>query len=157
MFVVFPVALWIFSLIADIVYMSNGNADWANVAYYCVIGGIVGALVAAIFGFVDWTSLPNGSRAKRIGTTHMILNLIIVGLFVVNFYFRNQLDEGVSYATPFALSVIGIVMLLVSGWLGGELVYVHGVGVEGKTAPDYDPNEGKRKERVTTGVGPNIR
>ena len=90
------------------------------------------ALLAALPGFVDYTSL-RGSKVKSLGTWHMILNLTVVVLFAINFYLRTEsgLDAtGGSTMIPFALSLIGVVLLGISGWLGGEMVYVHGVGVD---------------------------
>ncbi len=153
MFVVFPIGLWVFSLVADIIYLAGKNAAWSIVAYYCIIGGIVGGLIAAIFGFIDWASLKP-SRAKRVGTTHMILNLVITALFIINFAIRSQ--PTFNYTGPFILSIISIVLLVISGWLGGEMVYVHGVAVEGKIDVDRDPSEERRRrEQVAAGRGSN--
>ncbi len=151
MFVVFPLGLWIFSLVADIVYLSGGNEAWRFVAFYNIAGGIVGALIAAIPGFIDLFSL-RASRAKRIGIWHMILNLTAVVLFAINLYLRTQAD--VAYTTAFVLSIIAFAGLLVSGWLGGEMVYVHGVAVEPSASLDYTPEQ-RRAERKTSDV--NIR
>jgi uncharacterized membrane protein len=133
MLIVFPVGLWIFSLIADLVYRSGlGSSSWDVVAYYSLGGGIIGALLAAIPGLVDLIGVTD-VRAKRIGIAHMVINLVVVGLYAVNFYLRSQ--AGHSATIPVALSVIGVGLLSVSGWLGGELVYVYGVSVEGHREP----------------------
>jgi len=88
--------------------------------------GVVGALLAAIPGFVDWLSLTG--RAARIGTYHMILNLAAVVIFAVNWFVRTRV--AVDSPWPLILSIIGVVGVGISGWLGGELVYMHRVGVE---------------------------
>src|SRR5512140_1261296 len=114
------------SFIFDIVCVATGTTDpWAIVAYYTMIGGIVGALIAAVFGFVDLLSLPAG-HTKHIAYTHMGINLVVVVLFLANAWMRY---EEVSGNTPFILSLIGIGLLVVSGWLGGKMVYEAGVGV----------------------------
>ncbi|HET9576814.1 MAG TPA: DUF2231 domain-containing protein [Usitatibacter sp.] len=126
-----PIAIggFILSFIFDIVCIATGSTDpWATVAFYTMIGGIVGALAAAIFGFVDLVSLPEG-RARHVGYAHMGLNLTIVALFLWSAWLRH---EEVSGNLPFALSLIGILLLTVSGWLGGKLVYEMGVGVSGE-------------------------
>jgi uncharacterized membrane protein len=97
----------------------------AVVAWYTLVGGIIGALVAAVPGFIDMLSLP--WRTKRIALIHMSINLTVVALYVVNAYLRQR--QGVSDATIW-LSVLAVAMLVVSGWLGGKLVYVHGVAVD---------------------------
>ncbi|MGE5098299.1 MAG: DUF2231 domain-containing protein [Betaproteobacteria bacterium] len=126
-----PIAIggFILSFIFDIVCIATGSTDpWATVAFYTMIGGIVGALAAAIFGFVDLMSLPEG-RARHVGYAHMGLNLTIVALFLWSAWLRY---EEVTGNLPFALSLVGILLLTVSGWLGGKLVYEMGIGVSGE-------------------------
>ena len=131
-----PIAIggFILSFIFDIVCMATGKLDpWATVAYYTMIGGIVGALVAAVFGFIDLLSLPSGTVTKKVGLTHMAINLAVVVLFIFNAGMRHaEVNPG---GTPFVLSLIGIAMLAVSGWLGGKLVFEAGVGVSGGDVP----------------------
>jgi len=126
MLVVFPIGLWVFSLVCDVIYRISHNLVWETVALYCIGGGIVGALLAAIPGFIDFLGL-NDPRAKKIATYHMILNLTGVLLFAINFWLRLSDPTG---SIPFILSVVTIIAAAISGWLGGELVYVHGVGVD---------------------------
>src|SRR5437016_746357 len=84
MLIVFPIGLWVFSLVCDIVYHAGShNEFWKAVAFYTMAGGIIGALLAAVPGFIDYLSLTD-RRAKQIATTHMVLNLIIVVLFIFN-------------------------------------------------------------------------
>ena len=126
MLVAIPIGLWIFSLICDLVYrFGAGNPNWQVVAWYTLVGGILGALVAAVPGFIDILSLP--WTTKRIALIHMSINLTVVALYVVNAYLRKR--GGVSDATIW-LSFLSVAMLAVSGWLGGKLVYVHGVAVD---------------------------
>ena len=131
-----PIAIggFILSFVFDIVCMATGNLDpWATVAYYTLIGGIVGALLAAVFGFIDLISLPAGTLTKKVGLTHMAINLAVVVLFIFNAGMRHaEINPG---GTPFVLSLIGIAMLAVSGWLGGKMVYEAGVGVSGGEEP----------------------
>jgi uncharacterized membrane protein len=127
MIVPIPIGLFLFSYIADLAvrFQWTGGA-WADVALYCMGGGIAGALAAALFGLIDLLSMHE-RRVKRIGIAHMLINLGVVGLYVVNLLLRWQ--PGASDGTPFVLSTIAIVALLVSGWLGGHMVYLHGIGV----------------------------
>jgi uncharacterized membrane protein len=132
MLVPIPIGLFVFAFVADLVVYFGGAGAWQSVAFYCMGGGIVGALLAAVFGLVDLLGLKE-ERPRSIGIAHMVVNLTVVGLFVVNFWMRWQGNEPVE-GTPFMLTVIGIVLLLVSGWLGGHMVFVHGVGVS-RTGP----------------------
>lgn len=131
MLVVFPVGLWGFSLIADLIhYWGLGSATWSLVAYYTMVGGLIGALVAAIPGLIDLMAIRD-PKARRIGIAHMVINLVVVGLYVANLFIRG--GDSYDVTRGIALSVAGVGLLCVSGWLGGELVYIYGVAVEGRT------------------------
>ena len=107
-------------------YQRVGGAAWRLVAFYTLSGGVVGALLAAIPGYLDFRSLTD-PHLKKIGIWHMTLNLTIVALYVVNVWIR---AADLSWEGGFVLSTLGVILLGISGWLGGELVYKHGVGVD---------------------------
>jgi uncharacterized membrane protein len=126
-----PIAIggFVLSFAADLICAATGSIQpWANLAYYSMIGGIVGALAAAIPGLVDLISLPPGP-VKRTALTHMGINLAVVGIYIFNAGMRHGNAE---HTGPLLLSAVTIVMLLVSGWLGGKMVFEAGVGVEGR-------------------------
>jgi uncharacterized membrane protein len=128
MLVPFPIGLWIFSLICDLGYAFGwGGPFWKDVAFVSMAGGIIGALLAAIPGYVDYRSLT-APNVQRIAQWHLIINLSLVVLFAVNLSLRTGHEMGGSL--PVVLSFVGVAMLGISGWLGGELVYVRGVAVE---------------------------
>ena len=121
-----PIGLWVFSLFSDIVYyLKWGGPVWSSVAYFTLAGGIVTALMAAVPGFIDLLSITE-PRFRKIGIIHMIMNLVLVALYVVNLFLRRN---GRTDALPIILSVIGVVLLAVSGWLGAELVHRYGITV----------------------------
>lgn len=124
MLVAIPIGLWIFSLVCDLIYLSSPTDAWRTVALYTLVGGIAGALLAALPGFVDLVSLPAGPRSTAL--IHMGINLTVVVLYVVNAWLRVQGGGG---QAPLVLSIVGVGLLAVSGWLGGKMVYVHGVAV----------------------------
>ena len=133
MLVPVPIGLFVFSLVCDLAFLwGSGNAAWSTVALYTLGGGIVGALLAAVFGLVDLMSLAP-SPAKRIGIWHMVINLTLVALFAASFWLR---IEGAVSRLPLMLSMVGVALLAISGWLGGHMVYVHGVAVGQQRAPD---------------------
>src|SRR5437763_168371 len=87
MLVVFPIGLWVFSFVADLIYLNGSNSTWSAIAYYAMIGGVLGALAAAIPGAIDLFTVTRG-RVRTVGIFHMTLNLIIVALFVINVWLR---------------------------------------------------------------------
>lgn len=127
MLVPLAIGLWIFSLVSDVIWQVGwGSEIWLDIALYTLAGGIVGALLAAIPGFIDLLDLPSG-KVKKIAVAHMAINLGAVVIFAVNFGLRLNSVPGAP--GPFLLSIVGVVMIGVSGWLGGELVYKHHVGI----------------------------
>jgi uncharacterized membrane protein len=128
MLIPFPIALWIFSLASDLIYMFGfGGPVWRDVALYTMIGGIVGGLAAAIPGYLDYRSLTD-PVIVRVAQMHMIINVGLVLLFSINAGLRLINDS--EAVLPVVLSLVGVAALAVSGWLGGELVYVQGVAVQ---------------------------
>lgn len=129
----FPIALWVFSLVADVIYLWRGNLVWRDwIAFYTLLGGIIGGVLAAVPGFVDWLSLTDPA-VKKTANWHARLNVIALLIFVASFYLRTSGGAGLvsgSYTIPFALSVVGVILITISGWLGGELVFRHGVAVD---------------------------
>jgi uncharacterized membrane protein len=116
-----------------------GASDaWILVAYYSMLGGTIGALVAAVPGFIDYLPLKKPA-VRRIATQHLLINVSLVVLYTVNLWLRNR--YGMSATLPFILNLVGAGFLGFSGWLGGEMVYVHGVAVE--SPPQEDPRKGK--------------
>lgn len=125
MLVTIPIGLWVFSLICDFVFVYTGDTRWAVTAYFTLGGGIIGALPAALPGLLDLLGLHD-PRAHRIATYHLVLNLAIVAAQAVNFWLRMQAD-GDAAVLPRAISMVAVAALIVSGWLGGQLVHVLGV------------------------------
>ena len=126
MLIPFPIGLLVFSLAADLVARGGGDPVWHAIAFWTMAGGIIGALCAAIPGFIDFTSIRD-RRAWRVALAHMAINLTVVAIFVVDLWLRTRPAPPPN--APLWLSVAGVVLLVVSGWLGGHLVYVHGVAV----------------------------
>ena len=133
MLVVFPIGLWIFSLVADLIYLWRGNPVWRDyVAFYTLAGGIIGAILAAVAGIIDYFSIRD-PKVSKIAAWHARLNVLALLIFAGSLYLRtNPGAEKVSgsMTIPVLLSVIGVILIGISGWLGGEMVYVHGLGVE---------------------------
>lgn len=128
----FPIGFFVGALISDIVYAFTRSEPWPALSVALIGFGVIGALLAAIFGFVDYLTAPMSDEAKRTATTHLVLNLIVVALFVIAFFVRY--DRPPSMA-GYALTVIGVIVLGISGYLGGHLSYHHGVGVADDKAP----------------------
>jgi uncharacterized membrane protein len=137
MIIPFPIALWVFSLVADVIYLWRGNPIWRDwIAFYALLAGIIGAAAAAVPGLIDWLSLTDKAIVK-IANWHARLNVTALLVFAGSFYLRTTSGSGLlssSYTIAIALSVFGVLLITISGWLGGEMVFKHGVAVESRSA-----------------------
>jgi uncharacterized membrane protein len=129
MLIVFPLGLLPVGLIFDLIYWFTTNSRWADVAYWMIAAGIIGALLAAVFGTLDWLKIPQGTRAWSIGLVHGISNIVVAGLFIVSWLLRRP-NPAAPTGVNIALEVIAVLTALFSGWLGGELVYRLNMGVD---------------------------
>jgi uncharacterized membrane protein len=129
MLVVFPLGLLTTALIFDLVYLITDNAVYAQVGYWDIAAGLIGAALAAMTGLVDFLAIPSGTRAKRIGLLHGSGNAVIAVLFLIVWLTRLGDNDHTVGAAGFVVELIAIAMASVTGWLGGELVDRLGVGV----------------------------
>lgn len=129
MLIVFPLGLLGASLAFDLIHLATRNAEFAVVSYWLIAAGIASGLVAAVFGTIDWLAIPPGTRAKRIGRLHGGGNVVVIALFAGDWLLRRS-DPALPSGTAIGISALAILLALVTGWLGGELVDRLGVGVE---------------------------
>jgi uncharacterized membrane protein len=127
--IVFPLGLLATSVAFDIAALVSSNKDWFNISFWIMAAGILGGLLAALPGLVDWFAIPNNTRAKAIGLWHGGGNVVVVILFAVSWFIRRGRTEVPSNGA-LVLSFIAVVLALITGWLGGELVDRLGVGVD---------------------------
>src|SRR5919206_2101057 len=118
MLIVFPLGLLATAVAFDIVGLSKGDASWFGISFWMIAAGIIGGLLSAGFGLVDWWAIPSGTRAKAIGLWHGAGNVIVVLLFIVSWFLRRPNPEAPG-AAALALGFIALVLALVTGWLGG--------------------------------------
>jgi uncharacterized membrane protein len=131
MLIPFPIGFFTGALVCDVILWFTHNPFWPQVSVALIGFGIVGALLAAVFGFIDYGTAPMSDAAKSTATRHMVLNLLTVVIFAVALWLR--WNDNVSTA-GIVLTVIGVIVLGVSGYLGGHLAYHYGVGVDQRSA-----------------------
>ncbi len=127
--IVYPLGLLSTAVVFDIIYLVTANPTWATVSFWMIAAGVVGGLMAAAFGLVDYINIPNGTRAKRIGLLHGLTNVGVVALFAISWLLRYGVTPEPPPTLAFVLSFVGVGAALLGGWLGGELVERLGVGV----------------------------
>lgn len=127
MLIVFPLGLLGGAIVFDIMHLARGGS-WSLVAFYMIGLGIITGLLAAIFGLIDWSAIPSGTRAKSIGLWHALGNVVVLALFAASWFSRR--GHATNPATlDYVLSFAGFALAGVTAWLGGELVDRLGVGV----------------------------
>ena len=135
MLVPLPIGFLIGAFLTDLAYWLTGWASFAYFSTWLLAAGIATALLAALGGFIDFAGEPR-IRQIRKAWYHMFGNLLAVILSVINFLVHMR--DGAAAVLPEGIVLSGVVALLLmfNGWMGGELVFRHGVGV-------HDRHEGE--------------
>jgi len=128
MLIPFPIVCFIGAFATDLVYTGNHDAGWATASHWLLGVGLVMAALAAVAGLTDFLG---DERVRRLGDAvkHMIANVTVVVLELVNLILRWK-DPGFIDSAGVYISGIVVLLLLYSGWKGGELVFRHGIGVD---------------------------
>jgi uncharacterized membrane protein len=129
MLVVFPLGLLATAVVFDVIYLLSDHSQWTLVAYYMIGAGIIGGLAAAATGWLDWSGIPRGTRAKRVGLWHGAGNVVVLALFVLSWILRRDNPE-LPPTGAIVAALFGVAIALGTAWLGGELVDRLGVGVD---------------------------
>jgi uncharacterized membrane protein len=129
MIIVLPLGLLPASVFADLFHHILDDPTWGIVSFWLMVAGVLGGLVAGAVGFMDWKVLPVGTKARRVGAIHGLTNVLAMVVFLTSLLLR--LGDS-SRPSPFATSVavIGLFVAILGGWLGGELVFRLGIGVD---------------------------
>jgi uncharacterized membrane protein len=131
--VAIPIGAFTVTLVGDVITFFGGAAGWRETAEYALLVGIVGALLSAVLGFIDYFGVTMSAAGRRLATYHMILNLLAVGLFAVSYLLRRDED---GWATAAIASTVAYLMVMGSGWLGGKMVYEHKLAVVENADPE---------------------
>ncbi len=127
-----PIGTWVASLVFDIAsHLTASPGALAEGSEWLIGIGVLGALAAALVGFLDLFAIPPRTRAFRTGLVHMSLNVAVTAAYIGNFAWRQSgyhQAAGVG-SGPLALSVVSLVVLAVGGFLGGKLAFRYGVRV----------------------------
>ena len=151
--IVLPIGLLSMAMLFDLLYLATDNGDLATFSYWALVAGIIGGLLAAVFGLLDWLNIPAGTRAKAVGLTHGVGNVVVVGLFGISLLLRWGDAQFQPSILPVVFSVAGAALALVTAWLGGELVYRLRVGVDEGANLDAPSSLGSASARTRTATG----
>jgi uncharacterized membrane protein len=128
--VTIPIGTWIASIVFDLIgFFAEDPTPYIVGAEVLILIGLIGAVLAAVLGLMDYSNLAAGTPARRTALVHMVLNLSVVAIFLISLLVRLNSDQDEVSVFGFILSLIGAAALGVSGWLGGKLAYHYGVRV----------------------------
>ena len=155
MLIAFPLGLLGTSVVWDICALTTAKPLWGTIAYWTITAGIISGLLAAVPGFIDWLYIPKRTRARAVGVYHMLLNVTILVLFAISLFARNGAPDGYPHAGFLRMlpGWIGVVLAVISAWLGGELVETLGIAVHEGANPDAPSSLRSRHTRVAPGSG----
>jgi len=126
-----PTALWPSAFAFDLLSQFRGDNVFVQLAFYAILLGLLVALLAIPTGYADWTDIRREKPAWKLGLYHMILNVIISILWGINLALR---VGSFQTATAIPLGLLGLstlatLLLLISGYLGGRMIYAYGISV----------------------------
>jgi len=130
MLIPFPFALWTTSFVVDILFYFTRHPTLLVMSKFLLAAGCLGAVAAAIPGFIDWLAINDG-EAKKAATWHARLNVLALAVFTFSFLLRlGRYSDivGRKLTIPVLLSLVGMIVISISGWLGGELVFRYRIG-----------------------------
>jgi nitrite reductase/ring-hydroxylating ferredoxin subunit/uncharacterized membrane protein len=126
----FPIALFVLTLVLDaVIYSGIASNNLFQASLYTISLGILTGIMAAIPGLADRSSIRLDHPARKTVNIHMTLNLAAIGISIINLLLRASQQEAQISTLQLLLSAVGVGIILVSGYLGGTMVYDDGVGV----------------------------
>jgi len=123
-----PLGALVLGTALDIFHQFRSNETVAIAASWLITIGVIVGLVAAVFGFIDWTGIPSNSRARRVATLHGLGNVAVVSVYALSLALRWE-TRAYPPQSAVLLSIVALCGAVVTAWLGGELVSRLGVGV----------------------------
>lgn len=151
----FPLGLLTTSVVFDIIHLLTGGGKWSVVSFWMIAAGVIGGLLAAVFGLIDWLAIPSGTRAKAVGLLHGLSNVLMVALFASSWLLRTGAPAKPG-AVAIILSFVGVGLASLGGFLGGELVVRMGVGVAEGANLDAPSSPSGRPSETGSGSAPRV-
>lgn len=143
MVVALPIGALVFALAADIAYLVTENPFWAQGAAWLLLAVLMTGALAAVLGLIDLLSLPR-ARTMGIAIGHGVGNLMVLAITLVNYLLRIDQVAGEPMLSGFILTVVAVALAGLTGWLGGEMSFRHGIGVSPSIGGAADPDTARR-------------
>lgn len=118
--IVFPLGLLATSFFFDLAWLATGRAQLGVAAHWMIFAGVIGGVVASIFGVIDWLAIPREAVAWKVGALHGGGNAVVAILFAISWLLRRA-EPGHPEWTAICVSAVGVLLIVVTGWLGSEV------------------------------------
>jgi nitrite reductase/ring-hydroxylating ferredoxin subunit/uncharacterized membrane protein len=119
-----PLGTWTLAVLFDIIYIFNRTPTWSTAADLTIFIGVLAALGAAVTGYTDWNETID--RERRVGIAHGLTNTVVVVLYIISLVIR---VSGGGRGVAIVLALIGYVLVISAAYLGGEMIFSIGTGV----------------------------
>ena len=119
-----PLGAWTLAVLFDIIYLFNRTTTWTTAADLSIIIGVVAALAAAVTGYTDWNETID--RERRVGMAHGLINTLVLIIYVASLIVRGA---GGNRGLGIVLALVGYALVISAAYLGGEMVFSIGTGV----------------------------
>jgi len=119
-----PLGAWTLAVLFDIIYLFNRTTTWTTAADLSIIIGVVAALAAAVTGYTDWNETID--RERRVGVAHGLINTLVLIIYVASLIVRGA---GANRGLGIVLALVGYALVISAAYLGGEMVFSIGTGV----------------------------
>lgn len=126
-----PIGAFFLAFVADVAHALTKNALFYDIAHFAIGVGIVTALVAAVLGLIEYFGVNMSAAGRRLATIHMLINILAVVLYAVSWLLRRNHGalETPRWPVAFGLEVVPFLLLGISGWIGGKMIFEHKIGV----------------------------
>lgn len=118
--VIFPLGLLATSFFFDLAWLANGRGQLAVAAHSIILAGVIGGVLASLFGIVDWLAIPRDTKAWKMGALHGAGNSVVAALFAASWLLRRDAPEHPA-TLEIALSAAGVLLIVITAWLGSEV------------------------------------
>jgi uncharacterized membrane protein len=118
--IVFPLGLLATSFFFDLAWLAWGRGQLGIASHWMIFAGVLGGLAASVFGVIDWLAIPRESPAWKAGALHGAGNTVVAVLFAASWLLRRGQPEHPE-ALAIALSAVGVLLIVATGWLGSEV------------------------------------
>ena len=135
--IVFPLGLLTTAVGFDVLHLVTERVSFAFTAAHLIAAGVLMGVVTAATGWLDWWLVtPRGSRARRVGLLHGLVNAVVLVLFAVSWAMRLAETDWMPGWPALVAAWLGVLAGGLGGWLGGELVERLGISVDENANPD---------------------